>query len=138
MNVAVAAQRSFLADVIALGKPRITFMVLVTTTAGLLLAPGSVPLSLAMAAVLGVALVVAGANALNMYLERDVDALMTRTRNRPLPAGRLQPEIALWFGIACAVVAVPLLAVRVNPLTGFLAALSLVLYVLAYTPLKRI
>jgi protoheme IX farnesyltransferase len=112
-------------------------MVLVTTTAGLLLAPTTVAPSLMLAALAGVALVVAGANALNMYLERDVDALMTRTRNRPLPAGRLQPEVALYFGVACAVVAVPLLAVAVNPLTAFLAALSLVLYVLAYTPLKR-
>jgi heme o synthase len=72
-----------------------------------------------------------------MYLERDVDALMTRTRNRPLPAGRLEPQVALWFGVSTSVVAVPLLTMRVNPLTGFLAALSLVLYVLAYTPLKR-
>jgi protoheme IX farnesyltransferase len=112
-------------------------MVLVTTTAGLLLAPGTISPSLLVATLLGVALVVAGANALNMYLERDVDALMARTRNRPLPAGRLQPAVALWFGVACAFVAVPLLAFTVNPLTAFLAALSLVLYVLGYTPLKR-
>jgi protoheme IX farnesyltransferase len=131
------ASRSFVADVIALGKPRITFMVLITTTVGLLLAPAAVAPSLIVATLLGVALVVAGANALNMYLERDVDALMSRTRNRPLPAGRLAPEIALYFGIGCAIVSVPLLAICVNPLTGFLAALSLVLYVLAYTPLKR-
>jgi protoheme IX farnesyltransferase len=137
MSLAVAAQRSTLTDVIALGKPRITFMVLVTTTAGLLLAPGTISASLLIPALLGVALVVAGANALNMYLERDVDALMARTRNRPLPAGRLQPAVALWFGVACAFVAVPLLAFFVNPLTAFLAALSLVLYVLGYTPLKR-
>jgi protoheme IX farnesyltransferase len=137
MSVALVTQRSVVADVVALGKPRITFMVLVTTTAGLLLAPTTVAPSLMLAALAGVALVVAGANALNMYLERDVDALMTRTRNRPLPAGRLQPQVALYFGVACAVVAVPLLAVAVNPLTAFLAALSLVLYVLAYTPLKR-
>jgi protoheme IX farnesyltransferase len=131
------ARSSFVSDVIALGKPRITFMVLITTTVGLLLAPAAAAPSLIVSTLLGVALVVAGANALNMYLERDVDALMSRTRNRPLPAGRLQPEIALGFGIACAVISVPLLAIRVNPLTGFLAALSLVLYVLAYTPLKR-
>jgi heme o synthase len=137
VSVALAARRSVVADVVALGKPRITFMVLVTTTAGLLLSPGAVAPSLMAATLVGVALVVAGANALNMYLERDVDALMTRTRNRPLPAGRLQPEVALAFGVACATVAVPLLAVAVNPLTAFLAALSLVLYVLAYTPLKR-
>jgi protoheme IX farnesyltransferase len=137
LNEAVATARSPLADVIALGKPRITFMVLITTTTGLFLAPGALSASLIAVTLFGVALVVAGANALNMYLERDVDALMTRTRNRPLPAGRLRPEVALWFGIAAAVVAVPLLTIEVNALTGFLAALSLVVYVLAYTPLKR-
>jgi protoheme IX farnesyltransferase len=80
---------------------------------------------------------VAGANALNMYLERDVDALMERTRNRPLPSGRLEPREALRFGIVASAIAVPLLTFAVNPLTGFLAALSLVLYVLVYTPMKR-
>jgi protoheme IX farnesyltransferase len=135
--IAAATRRSTLADVIALGKPRITFMVLITTLTGLWLAPGTLAPSLTLAALFGITLVVAGANALNMYLERDVDALMSRTRNRPLPAGRLEPRVALFFGVACSMVAVPLLAVRVNPLTGFLAALSLVLYVLAYTPLKR-
>jgi protoheme IX farnesyltransferase len=125
------------ADVVALAKPRITFMVLVTALAGLWLAPGArAPHTVALALV-GLALVVAGANALNMFLERDVDGLMARTRSRPLPAGRLQPEVALGFGVATSVIAVPLLSFGVNPLTGFLAGLSLVLYVLVYTPLKR-
>jgi protoheme IX farnesyltransferase len=122
---------------VELGKPRITFMVLVTTLSGLWLAPGPHPLPLVLATLLGVTLVVAGANALNMYLERDVDALMTRTRNRPLPSGRLPPEAALGFGIATSAVAVPLLSFAVNPLTGLLAGVSLVIYVLLYTPLKR-
>ena len=139
MSEAASVRRrpSVVADVVALAKPRITFMVLITTLTGLWLAPGAMAPSVMVSTLLGVALIVAGANALNMYLERDVDALMTRTRNRPLPTGRLAPEVALAFGVGAAVVAVPLLTLRVNPLTGFLAALSMVLYVLAYTPLKR-
>jgi protoheme IX farnesyltransferase len=128
---------SRLGDVVALAKPRITFMVLCTTACGMWLAPGPSGGAHAALALVGVALVVAGANALNMYLERDVDALMARTRNRPLPAGRLTPEVALTFGLTSGAAAVLLLTFAVNPLTGFLAATSLVLYVLAYTPLKR-
>jgi protoheme IX farnesyltransferase len=71
-----------------------------------------------------------------MYLERDTDALMTRTRNRPLPAGRLAPEIALALGIFAAVIALPLVRVA-NPLTALLALASFLAYVGVYTPLKR-
>jgi protoheme IX farnesyltransferase len=126
-----------LRDLIALGKPRITLMVLVTTAGGIWLAPHPLPLAKAIVTLLGVALVVAAANAFNMYLERDVDALMRRTRNRPLPAGRLAPEVALLFGMFCAVLALPLVRATANPLTCGLALASLVLYVFAYTPLKR-
>jgi protoheme IX farnesyltransferase len=126
-----------LAALVELGKPRITFMVLVTTAVGLWLAPGAHPVTLIVTTLLGTTLVVAGANALNMYLERDVDALMTRTRNRPLPSGRLPAEAALVFGVGTSATAIPLLTFGVNPLTGGLGALSLVIYVLAYTPLKR-
>jgi protoheme IX farnesyltransferase len=90
-----------------------------------------------LAALMGTCLLVAGANALNMYLERDVDALMKRTRNRPLPSGRLPADAALAFGLLVSAIAIPLLSFGVNPLTGLLGAASLLLYVLAYTPLKR-
>ena len=135
--IAAATRRSTLADVIALGKPRITFMVLITTLTGLWLAPGTLAPSLTLAALFGITLVVAGANALNMYLERDTDALMKRTRTRPLPAGRMSPDVALRAGILASVLAIGLLTFGINPLTGLLAALSLALYVLAYTPFKR-
>src|SRR5262249_24541460 len=101
------------------------------------LAPGAHSIGLVAAALLGTTLVVAGANALNMYLERDVDALMTRTRNRPLPSGRLPAEAALAFGVATSALAIPILTFAVNPLTGGLGAISLIIYVLAYTPLNR-
>jgi protoheme IX farnesyltransferase len=132
-----AAQKVAFSDLIALAKPRVTRMVLITTAAGIWLAPSPLPVARAVVALVGVALIVAAANALNMYMERDVDALMSRTKNRPLPAGRLQPEVALGFGIFCAVMALPFVRFGANPLTAALALLSFVLYVFAYTPLKR-
>ena len=86
---------------------------------------------------LGTALVAAGTNALNQVAERDVDALMHRTRGRPLPAGRLEPSAARWFAWTVAVLGVAQLALFVNATTALLAALTLVSYVFAYTPLKR-
>ncbi len=126
-------------DLFALTKPRITAMVLVTEAAGLLLAPGGAsrtsPRTLALSLV-GTALIVGAANALNMWWEVDVDARMVRTRDRPLPAGRLSPDAALAFGLALAAISVPMLFV-VNAATGLLRLVALVTYVTVYTPLKR-
>jgi protoheme IX farnesyltransferase len=129
-------------DLVTLAKPRITFMVVVTAAAGLFLSQRmpeieTLTSSTVVSTLLGCALIVSGANALNMYLERDVDRFMDRTKNRPLPTGRLSPRIALWFGVALSVSAIPLLAIGANPLTALLAVLANLLYVLAYTPLKR-
>jgi protoheme IX farnesyltransferase len=126
----------FILDLLALTKPRITAMVLVTEAAGFRLAPGhasgkAIALSLA-----GTALIVGSANALNMWREQDVDGRMARTRNRPLPAGRLSPDTALAFGVALALVSLPMLLL-VNLMTALLGLFSLVVYVAAYTPLKR-
>jgi protoheme IX farnesyltransferase len=132
-----ATQTIAIRDLIALGKPRITMMVLITTAAGIWLAPSPLHTARAVVTLIGVMLVVVAANALNMYVERDTDRLMSRTRNRPLPAGRLAPEIALGFGLFCAVIALPFVRLGANPLTAALALTSLVLYVCAYTPLKR-
>jgi heme o synthase len=85
----------------------------------------------------GTALVAGGTNALNQIAERDVDALMHRTRNRPLPAGRLEPSAARWFAWGIATLGVVQLALLVNATTALLAALTLASYVFAYTPLKR-
>jgi protoheme IX farnesyltransferase len=87
--------------------------------------------------VLGTVLVVAAANVLNMYLERETDALMRRTMHRPLPAGRIHPRSALRFGILLAAISVPLLTFFVGPVPGLLAAFALVTYAFVYTPLKR-
>src|ERR671936_691166 len=124
-------------DLMALAKPRITALVVFTTAIGLWLAShGLRPLTVALTLV-GTVLIVAAANVLNMYLERDTDALMTRTMNRPLPAHRMDPDAALRFGLVLAAVSVPLLTFAVGALPGLLASVALVSYVLLYTPLKR-
>ena len=129
--------RATASDLMALAKPRITALVVFTTAIGLWLAPhGLRPLTIALTLV-GTVLIVAAANVLNMYLERDTDALMARTMNRPLPAHRMDPGVALRFGVALAAVSVPLLTFAVGALPGLLASIALVSYVLLYTPMKR-
>ncbi|APR78119.1 Heme O synthase, protoheme IX farnesyltransferase [Minicystis rosea] len=131
------------ADLVALTKPRITLMVVITMLGGIWLAlhrvgRGAAPSMVTLAiAVAGTALVVGSANALNMYLERDSDRFMARTKNRPLPAGRLAPNAALAFGLVLGLISVPALTFAVNAVTGLLAAVALVSYVCVYTPLKR-
>lgn len=120
-----------------LGKPRITSLVVLTTSVGALLAPASGGRPL-LGIVVGTALVVAGANALNMYLERDTDAAMERTRHRPLPSGRLAPSVASWSGVAVSASGLVVLAGLVNASAAIVAAIALASYVLLYTPLKRI
>ena len=130
-------------DLVALTKPRVKAMVLLTTAGGLWLgarhggADVHVDRWTWIWALLGTALVVGGANALNMYLERDSDGLMARTARRPLPSGRLSPKVALGFGLALSIASVPVLVLGVNATTAMLAVLANLLYVLAYTPLKR-
>jgi len=123
-------------DFVTLTKPRITMLVMLTGAAGACLAPGRVPTARLLLSLVGTALIVGAANALNMWWEREPDALMTRTRNRPLPAGRMSPDVALAFGLALGVLGTPLLFL-VNLTTGLLGLIALVSYVAVYTPLKR-
>jgi protoheme IX farnesyltransferase len=124
-------------DLIALTKPRITLMVLVTAAGGMWMAPGSLDLGSVAIMLLTTAMVVGAANTLNCYLERDSDRLMTRTANRPLPDRRLEPSWALALGVAMGLFAVPTLTLAVNPVTGLLGAIALVSYVAIYTPMKQ-
>jgi protoheme IX farnesyltransferase len=126
-----------MSDLIALAKPRITALVLITTAGGYWLAPVKAGPLVATLTIIGTILIVAGANALNMYLERDIDGRMERTKDRPLPAGRLAPRVALWFGVALSMTAVPILAIGANATTALLAVLANLSYVLAYTPMKQ-
>jgi len=129
---------AWVADLVALTKPRINVMVLVTALGGIFLAPTRPSATVIFFALLGTALVVGSANTLNCWLERDVDKYMTRTKNRPLPAGRLSANTALVWGLLLGAISVPLLALSVNALTAVLAAIALVSYVAVYTPLKQV
>lgn len=126
-----------LGDVVALTKPRITLMVVITAAGGMWLAPRAISLFTALVMLATTAAVVAAANALNCWLERDSDRLMQRTMKRPLPDGRLEPKVALWLGVGLGVTSIPLLTFLVNPLTGLLGAIALLSYVAIYTPMKR-
>lgn len=127
-----------LQDLVALTKPRITALVVVTMVTGALVAPGGIDTAVLLLSILGTSLVVGSANALNMVLERDVDAKMKRTWSRPLPAGRLASSTALVFGLGLGLAGTALLAAFVNATTTLLGLIALASYVLAYTPLKRI
>lgn len=101
-----------------------------------MLAPGSVSLPRMLAAMIGVALAVGGANVFNMWLERETDARMSRTRRRPLPAGRLRPVTAWRFAWLLSIASLAVLALGTNLLTAALAAAAIASYVAVYTPLK--
>ncbi len=125
-------------DYLELAKPEISFLVVLSALAGYLLgAPQGVDGWTLAATLVGVALCAGGAGALNHWRERDLDATMRRTQARALPAGRLSPRAALLYGAALCTGGVALLCPLVNPLTAFLAAGTVLLYVLVYTPLKR-
>ena len=125
------------ADFVELTKPRIAVLVLFTVAAGALLAR-PLELGLLLHTLLGTALVAAGASALNQLLERRSDALMRRTENRPLPAGRLLPGEVFVFGMGLGVAGLGYLALAVRqPLTVLVAAVTFVSYVFVYTPLKK-
>lgn len=142
MSVAVLSRAdsrlvSRIADYVTLTKPGIVTMVVFTTIAGFLFGTdGAVSLGRLLHTAVGTALAAAGGAALNMFLERDTDARMRRTENRPLPAGRLHSMEALGLGVTCAAAGIVDLALFVNPLAAVLATTTLFVYVGAYTPLK--
>lgn len=125
-------------DIAGLGKPRITVFVLITTAIGIFVAPQSMPWIAGMLSICATGLLVAAANTLNCYIERDTDARMERTRKRPLPDGRIPANWALGVGLMSAAIAVPTLVLAANRLTATLGLAALLIYVLAYTPLKRV
>jgi heme o synthase len=125
-------------DYLELSKSRIVLMVLITTAAGFLFASHAVDPLLMLHTLVGTALVAAGTNALNQYVERDHDARMHRTRLRPLPAGRITPRAALLFSSAIAILGTLYLGLAVNWLTAALGVFTLTSYIFVYTPLKRV
>ncbi|MEN8143971.1 MAG: heme o synthase [Gemmatimonadota bacterium] len=121
---------------LALTKPRITLMVVLSALAGMFLAGGWPATAVLVATVAGVSLSAGGANALNQAWERDADSRMERTKGRPVPAGLLSPAAATVFGLVLAAAGVAVLAIWTRPVTAVLAALTVGIYVLVYTPLK--
>jgi protoheme IX farnesyltransferase len=134
----VAHSSTRAADFMALTKPRLNLLVLLTTLGGLYLAPHEeVALTLILHTVVGTALVAGGAAALNQVWERDTDRLMRRTRVRPIPVGRLKPLEGTVFGLVLSVAGLVELAAMVNLAAAAVAGATLASYVLVYTPLKR-
>lgn len=126
-------------DYLELTKPRILLLVLITATIGYYLGGHGIQSYRELAfLLLGVGLECAGAAVLNHYLERDSDAVMNRTRKRPLPAQRIQPVRALQFGVILSLVGIFVLYTQINLLTAFLSLLTNFMYVLVYTPMKRV
>jgi len=129
--------RDRVAAYLELTKPRITFLIVLTAAAGFALAsPGRVDYRAMLTAMVGIALLSSGIATLNQYMERDLDGLMRRTANRPLPSGKLLPWEALAFGAGLTVVGEIYLAVLVNPLSAVLGLTVISGYLFGYTPLK--
>lgn len=124
---------------VALTKPRIIVLLLITTVPAMMLAEGGWPSPwLVLATLLGGTLAAGSANAINMYLDRDIDELMRRTRRRPLPGQRVEPEAALLFGFVLGAISFAFLALVVNVLAALLALAAIAFYVFVYTMwLKR-
>ena len=125
-------------DLLALTKPRVMSLVVFTGLCGLIAAPGAINPVLGFTAVLCIALGAGAAGALNQWYESDIDALMKRTANRPLPAGRMTRQTALHFGVGLSVFSVVLMGLATNYVAAFWLAVSILFYVLVYTVwLKR-
>ncbi len=138
-EAAIAQRQSLVADLVTLTKPRIISLLLVTTVAPMFITPAGMPsLGLVGWVVLGGYLMAGGANAINMWFDRDIDDLMARTRLRPIPSGRITATAALLFGMGIALLAFLVFWSFVNPISAWLALGGLLFYVVIYTVwLKR-
>ena len=132
-TLAATQSDSTVADFVQLLKQRVMSLVVFTALVGMLLAPGHIHPVLAVTAILCIAVGAGASGAINMWYERDIDALMARTKNRPLPAGRMAPGEALGFGVVLAVGAVTVMGLAVNWTAAALLALTIAFYVFVYT-----
>jgi protoheme IX farnesyltransferase len=127
-------KQSLLRDLVTLTKPRIISLLLVTTVAPMFITPAGLPSpSLVFWVIVGGYLMAGGANAINMWFDRDIDDKMSRTRLRPIPAGRIKPLVGLAFGVGLGLLAFAIFWYQVNPLSGWLALAGLLFYVFIYT-----
>jgi len=135
---AIEPQAASLRDMVALLKPRVMSLVVFTALVGLLLAPGTVHPIIAVVAILCIAIGAGASGAINMWYDRDIDAVMSRTKNRPLPAGRMAPGVALGFGVSLSFGSVAVMGLAVNWVAAGLLAFTIFFYVIIYTMgLKR-
>lgn len=134
-----AIERGWLSIVAELVKARLTLLVLITTAAGFYLGNADAPRwGLFLNALLGTGAIASSAAMLNQWMERGADGRMERTRDRPLPSGKVRPQLVLWVGLGLAFAGWMYLLVWVNALTAWLGAVTLATYLLIYTPLKRL
>jgi len=133
------SRSGFVRDLLELVKARLTLLVLLTTAVGFYLgAEGPINFAALLNTVFGTAAAAAGAAALNQWWEYKLDAMMERTRSRPVPAGRMRPREAIIFGSALSIFGVAYLAFVCNALSAILAAITIIIYIFAYTPLKLV
>jgi protoheme IX farnesyltransferase len=132
MEAVRTAPRAVVADFVTLTKPKVQSLLLFTTVTTMYVA-GTPSVSTVLLTCLGGALSAGGAGAVNHYLDRDIDAMMSRTRTRPIPSGRIAPNVALAYGVLLGVLSVLLLATTVNPLAAALSASGYLGYVFVYT-----
>ncbi len=134
-----SSRSGLIGDLVELVKARLTLLVLLTTAVGFYLgAEDPINFAALLHTVFGTAAAAAGAAALNQWWEYKLDAMMQRTRSRPVPAGRMRPQAAVVFGTALSIFGVAYLAFVCNALSAALAAITIIIYIFAYTPLKRI
>lgn len=134
-----SSRSGLIRDLVELVKARLTLLVLLTTAVGFYLgAEGPINFAALLHTVFGTAAAAAGAAALNQWWEHKLDAMMQRTRSRPVPAGRMRPRDAVILGAALSIFGVAYLAFVCNALSAALAAITIIIYIFAYTPLKRV
>lgn len=138
-NIAALQENSEISmgDLFALLKPRVMSLVVFTAVVGMLLAPGELHPVLAIVAILCIAVGAGAAGAINMWYDRDIDAVMTRTQNRPIPDGRVTPGTALGLGVTLGISSVTLMALAVNGVAAALLAFTILFYSVIYTILLK-
>jgi protoheme IX farnesyltransferase len=128
---------SVLRDLFSLTKPRLSSLVIFTSALGLFLAPGNISFFTGFISILATSGLVGGGCAINCWMEKDIDAMMERTKNRALPSGRLSSATALTFGLTLITICLAALYLLVNPLTALLGFTAATIYLFFYTPMKR-
>ena len=139
MNRKPSPATSQLGAFFELTKPRITFLILVSTALGFYLgSQGEINSNQFAVTIIGTFLLAGGAGAINHFVEKDLDKLMDRTQSRPIPAGIISSKSALFFGVSISIFGFIILATLVNHLTAILGLITVLLYIFVYTPLKKI